>query len=84
MLAHSSRALALSHSGLTKEGKGDAAAETVLREAAEAMVLAGAGAKSCRLVTRRNRIVREIRNVLIATHSCNNAFRGAAILNKNS
>lgn len=51
MLADSSRALALSHHGLAKEGEGDAAAsETALLEAAEAMGGATASAKSCRWV----------------------------------
>ncbi|CAN0335730.1 unnamed protein product [Pylaiella littoralis] len=47
LLADSSRALALSHSGLSKERE-EGAAESVLREAADAITSAGASAKSCR------------------------------------
>ena len=55
MLADASRALALTHSGVIKEGGGDggggggaAGSDSVLREAADAMGRAGASAKSCR------------------------------------
>eukprot|EP00752_Nemacystus_decipiens_P002195 g2089.t1 len=54
MLADASRALALTHSGVVKEGAGDdggggaAVSDSVLQEAADAMGRAGASAKSCR------------------------------------